>query len=194
MPKSMPAPAAARAEAPPAKSPEEYEATIAELMAKVAELEGKLAEKAEPKEEEEEMPAEAQALALAHGGAPRALVALASRVGELETQVRASAEAARLAARDHELGVAIAEGRISQADREVAETLYDARPDLDRSRYGSRPAGSAVPLGRVSHGAGGEAPTTLHDRAVAHCRSVGHDYRNPKSYRDALAAVARKEV
>jgi ClpP class serine protease len=203
MPKSRPAPAAARAEAPPARTPEEYEATIAELMGKIAEFEGKLAEKAEPKEEDEEMPAEeaepkeedeempaeAQALALAHGGAPRALVALASRVGELETQVRASAEAARLAARDHELGVAIAEGRISPADREVAETLYDARPELYRSRYGSRPAGTAVPLGRVSHGAGGDAPTKLHDRVVAHCRAAKLDPNKPTDYRAALAAL-----
>jgi len=178
MPKSSPAPAAARAEAPPARTPEEYEAIIAELMATIAELKEKLADKEEPAEEEE-MPAEAQAIATAHGGTPQALTSLAARVAELEAATRASAEAARVSERERVLSVAVAEGRIAPGERDVAEALYDTRPELYATHYGSRPAGAAVPLGRVSHSVPvAESPSTrAHAEVLAYCEAHGLDPR-----------------
>jgi hypothetical protein len=191
MPRANPAPvvtvrAEAQTEEPQGPTVEEMTATIEALKAELAELKAKLAEM----EPAEEMPAEAAALASAHGGTAPALSALAARVAELERQTAVERKGAII-------GVAVAEGRIAPHERAVAEALYDSHPDLYRSQFGGRAAGSAVPLGRVTHGAAvavEESPSArAHAKVLAYCEAHGLDPRT-QYHIAAVKAGASKGV
>lgn len=119
--------------------PEELKAMLDAILARLDGLEKAISTlqdgKAEDSEAEAEAPAEEEMKS----------EALSAENAALRDRVRKLEEGQRLSARDSRIGACLTAGKLTPAERKVAEKLYDKSPELFGEVYEARLSGSMIP-------------------------------------------------